>query len=202
MVCSTKLIIQWVAFWLIYMNTCWVPRLEISPEHFTMAIIWHYSLLLSQPTALQSYATLNERLTFHSEFLNIHQSGVLSTVWLSDWCHKKLQPSCTPYNQAPVYSHYIWRYVCRVDVCFTLTCHLHFWQNDGDLHATAVTQGWNGYWNKSAQKAGLGQDNSPATPAGNGTHDILVRSPSLYHWAIPTHAVYISDMYDMTQAHP
>ena len=27
---------------------------------------------------------------------------------------------------------------------------MHFWQNDRDLsHATAVTQGWNGYRNKS-----------------------------------------------------
>ena len=32
-------------------------------------------------------------------------------------------------------------------VCLSVTCHLHFWQNDwGLLHATAVTQGWNGHW--------------------------------------------------------
>ena len=31
------------------------------------------------------------------------------------------------------------------------TCHLHFWQNDwGLLCATVVTQGWNGYRNKSS----------------------------------------------------
>ena len=32
----------------------------------------------------------------------------------------------------------------RVYVCLGVTCHLHFWQNDqGLLHATAVTWGWN-----------------------------------------------------------
>ena len=35
----------------------------------------------------------------------------------------------------------------RVYACFGVTCHLHFLQNDqGLLHATAVTQGWNGPW--------------------------------------------------------
>ena len=38
----------------------------------------------------------------------------------------------------------------RVYVCLAVTCHLHFWQNDRDLlRAIAVTQGWNGYRNKS-----------------------------------------------------
>ena len=31
--------------------------------------------------------------------------------------------------------------------CLGVTCHLHFWQNDqGLLHAAAVTWGWNGHW--------------------------------------------------------
>ena len=31
-----------------------------------------------------------------------------------------------------------------------VTCQLHFWQNDwGLLHATEVTQGWNGHQSKS-----------------------------------------------------
>ena len=34
-----------------------------------------------------------------------------------------------------------------VYVCFSVTCHLHFGQNDwGILRATAVTQGWNRHW--------------------------------------------------------
>ena len=48
-----------------------------------------------------------------------------------------------------------------------VTCHLHFWQHDrGLLRATAVTRGWNGGQNKSAQKVDLGEENSPAAPAG------------------------------------
>ena len=33
----------------------------------------------------------------------------------------------------------------RVYTCLSVTCHLHFWQNDrGLLRTTAVTRGWNG----------------------------------------------------------
>ena len=38
----------------------------------------------------------------------------------------------------------------KVYACLGVVCHLHFWQNDrGLLHATAVTQGWNGHRRKS-----------------------------------------------------
>ena len=38
-------------------------------------------------------------------------------------------------------------------MCLTVTCHLHFWQNDRDLlGATAVTRGSNGYQNKSQHR--------------------------------------------------
>ena len=54
-----------------------------------------------------------------------------------------------------------------------VTCHLHFWLNDQDLfRATAVTQGWNGYPNKSAQKLDPGEENSR-------THDLLITRPAL-----------------------
>ena len=46
--------------------------------------------------------------------------------------------------------HFMQSHICKVYACLALTCHLHFWQNDRDLlRATAVTQGWNGYQNKS-----------------------------------------------------
>ena len=49
--------------------------------------------------------------------------------------------------------HFIQSHLHRVHVCSAVICHLHFWQNDRDLlHATAVTQGLNGYWNKSQHK--------------------------------------------------
>ena len=41
--------------------------------------------------------------------------------------------------------HLMQSHICRVHTGLAVTCHLHFWQNDGDLlHATAITQGWNG----------------------------------------------------------
>ena len=44
-------------------------------------------------------------------------------------------------------------FIAWVRACLALTCHLHFWQNDWVLvHAIAVTQGWNGYWNKSQHR--------------------------------------------------
>ena len=71
------------------------------------------------------------------------------------WCHMKLLPSrrvlCTPYNHAPC--HFMQSHIRKVYACLTVTCHLHFWQNDrGRLRATAVTRGWNGYRNRSQHR--------------------------------------------------
>ena len=68
------------------------------------------------------------------------------------WCHVKLLPSrrvlCTPYNHAPC--HFMQSHIRKVNAYVTVTCHLHFWQNDRALlRATAVTREWNGYRNKS-----------------------------------------------------
>ena len=44
-------------------------------------------------------------------------------------------------------------HIRKVYACLTVTCRLHFWQNDRDLLcATAVTQGWNRYQNKSQNR--------------------------------------------------
>ena len=44
-------------------------------------------------------------------------------------------------------------HIRKVYACLAVTCHLHFWQNDGDiLRATVVTRGWNGYRNKSQHR--------------------------------------------------
>ena len=71
------------------------------------------------------------------------------------WCHMKLLPSwcvpCTPYNHTPC--HFMQSHIHKVYACLAVTCHLHFWQNDrGLLRVTAVTRGWNGYWNKSQHR--------------------------------------------------
>ena len=61
----------------------------------------------------------------------------------------------TPYNHAPVYSILLFgtTIVGCVRVCFAVTFHLHFWQNDrGLLRAHAVSSGWKGYRNKSQHR--------------------------------------------------
>ena len=84
---------------------------------------------------------------------------------LHGWCHVE----CCRFGAGSVYSiqpctrlqcHFIQSHTGRVYVCLAVTCHLHFWQNDRDLVcATAVTRGWNGYQNESAQKADPRKEN-------------------------------------------
>ena len=81
-------------------------------------------------------------------------------VWLlHGWCHSELLPSqrilCTPYNQSPwhITSCKATSMNYRLHVCSAVTCYLHFWKNDLDsLCASAVTWGWNGYWNKGQHR--------------------------------------------------
>ena len=79
--------------------------------------------------------------------------------------------------------HLIQSHTGRVHVCLAVTSHLHFWCNDRDLLcATEVAWGWNGYQNKTrlrAQKVYPGKENSPATPVGTQTWDLLITSPIL-----------------------
>ena len=82
-------------------------------------------------------------------FLNIHRSGVLTVLaWLVP--HETAAVSaCSVYTIQP----FMQSHVRKVHACLTVTCHLHFWQNDrGPLRATAVTRGWNGYRNKSQHR--------------------------------------------------
>ena len=106
---------------------------------------------------------------------------IYSTVWfLYGWCHAKL-PSC---RRTFCVHHVPYRY--RVLAYFAVTCHLHFWQNDQDpLRATAVTRGWNGYRNKSAQKVDPGEEIPP--PLLHGFEPVTFRSwvRRCNHWAIP-----------------
>ena len=97
---------------------------------------------------------LHERLAFYSAFLNIYQSGVFTVLtWLVplETAGASAQVLCTPYNHAPC--PFMQSYICKVYACLTVTCHMHFWQNDRDLlRATAVTRGWNGYRNESQHR--------------------------------------------------
>ena len=73
---------------------------------------------------------------------------------------------CTACSHA--HAHSVWSHIHRVHVCLAITCHQLFRQNDQDLlHATAVTRGWNRYWNKSQhRKLTLEKKILPELPPG------------------------------------
>ena len=173
-----------------FVLTCPFPPLLSTLLLFLLlliAFIKCYSLLLSRLTVLAcDFAWVN---SFFIVRFWLSTEVVYLQHWRG-WCHMKLLPSrcvlCTPYNHAPC--HFMQSHIHKVHACLAVTCHPHFWQNDrGLLRATAVTRGWNGYWNESTQKVGPGEENSPAAPAGIQkpmTFRSQVRRSN--HWAIPT----------------
>ena len=109
--------------------------------------------------------------------LNIHRSGVLTVlVWLvpHETAAISAQVLCTPYNHAPC--HFMQSHILKVYACLAVTCHLYFQQNDRDL--LCATAEWIPKL-ESAQKVDLGEENSPATPAGIRTRKLSVTSPAL-----------------------
>ena len=104
--------------------------------------------------------------------MNSHWSGYSAVLLLHDWCHVKLLPSrrqlCVHYTTiqpcTSLQCHFIRSHIRRLGrVCFfscnllkvfwSVTCHLHCWQNDRNLlRPTAATRGWNGYKNKSQHR--------------------------------------------------
>ena len=78
-------------------------------------------------------------------------------------------------------------HICKVHACLAVTCHLHLWQNDRDLLcATAVTRGWNGYWNKSQhRKLTMEKKILPLFLQGFELVTLQSRVRHSNHWAIP-----------------
>ena len=95
------------------------------------------------------------------------------------------QVLCTPYNHAPC--HFMQSHIRKVYACLAVICHLHFWRNDrGLLRATVVTQGWNGYRNKSQhRKLTLGKKILPPLLQGFEPATFRSRVRRSNHWAIP-----------------
>ena len=87
--------------------------------------------------------------------LCIHPRVVLTARLVITWLFAtqnccRLGASCVHHTTMHLSRHFMQSHIPRVHVCLAVTCHLHFWQNDRDLlRATAVTRGWNRYWNKS-----------------------------------------------------
>ena len=84
--------------------------------------------------------------------LNIHPSGVL-TVLFGCYMEVLLSQRTFCVHHTTMHHHFMQSHIRRVQLCFVIPCHLHFWQYDWDfLHATVVTQGWNRYWHKSQHR--------------------------------------------------
>ena len=138
----------------------------MSPKHFTMATIVLFSASGQTHCTLALCNSKWVTVILHSMFWI--STEVVTTLFSCGhwhgWCHMKLLLSQHTFNvhhtSRHLQCHFIQSYVHRMHVCLVATCHLHIWQNDQDLfYAIAVTQGWNGYRNKSpAQKADLGEE--------------------------------------------
>ena len=158
-----------------------------------------YSTILhSQADSLRLHVILHGWTAFYSGFFEYPPKWCTLQHWRG-WCHKNLLPSqcvlCTPYNHAPC--RFVQSHIRKVYACLAVTCHLHFWQNDRDLlHATVVTQGWNGYRNKSQHRT-LTLEKKILPPLQQGfepaTFQSRVRRSN--HWAIPAPFINLSDPY-------
>ena len=126
---------------------------------------------------------------FYSAFFNIHRSGVLTALaWLVPHESAAVSARSVYTIQPCTMSLHAKPHLLKVYACLAVTCHLHFWQDDRDLlRATAVTQGWNGYRNRSQHRSWLWRrkfsrrsrrDSNPAT-----TFQSRVRRSN--HWATP-----------------
>ena len=138
------------------------------------------TVLCSRADSLCSNVSKHESVAFYSLFLNIHRSGVLTAlVWL------------VPHETAAI----LMRSVCTMSLhekphmwghaCLAVTCHLHFWHNDQDLlHATVVTHGCNGYWNKSKHTK-LTLEKNILLPLLLGSEPMIFQSRVWHsdHWA-------------------
>jgi len=127
----------------IHMNACWAPRLEASPEHFTVAA-----------AALSSLRLLSSRMP-----LWMSDSFTQPVFWISTevvtklfgfahgWCHVKLLPFRRKFCVHHATMHQftvslIQNHIRRMHICLSVNCYLYNMQNNWDLVcANAVTRG-------------------------------------------------------------
>ena len=148
------------------------------------------------------HVILNEWLyTFIAGIINIHGSGVLVALFGCCMAAISAQVPCTPLNHVPVYSVTLFK--ARVYVSLAVTCHLCFWQNDWDLlHATVLTWGWNGYWNKSTEswpwRRKLSRRSCRDSNPGTFKHESNALTtepsplPSWHHFVNPLQEIYFA----------
>ena len=127
----------------------------------------------------------------HFEYQLNLQHCTYSSVWLLlyGWCHVKLMLFQRIFCVHHTTMHHVTSCKATYVRCmrWAVTCHLHFWQNGrGLLRATAVTQGWNGYQNKSQHRK-LTLEKKILLPLQQGFEPTTFRSRvwRSNHWATP-----------------
>ena len=121
---------------------------------------------------------LHEWPAFNGAF-SISTKVVYLQYW-HGWCHMKLLRTpqhcvlCIPYNHAAC--RFMQSHIHKIHACLAVTCHLHFWQNDNLLCASAA-MGWNGYQNMSRQRK-LTLEKKPLLPL---LHLLLLKQTSDRH---------------------
>ena len=170
----------------------WIDQVECCIL-YVVCCCWsplYSAILRSRADSLRSHVILHQWLAsfFYSAFLNIHRRGVLTALAClvpHETAAFSAQVLCTPYNHAPC--HFMQSHIRNVRAYLVVTCHLRFWQNDRVfLRATAVTQGWNRYRNKSQHRKST-LEKKILLPLQQGfepaTFQSQVRCSN--HWAIP-----------------
>ena len=160
---------------------------------------------------------LQQRPAFYSAFflIYIHWSGLLTALtWLVPHetaailvrsvytiqpCHfmQSHVTSCKVMSLHAKPCHFMQSHIRKLHLCLTVTCHLHFWQNDRYLlYATAATQGWNGYRNKSQHRK-LTLDKKILPPFLQVFEPTIFQSQVQHsnHWAIPAIQVHAERVY-------
>ena len=117
----------------------------MSLKHFTVATIALFSVSKQTNCALFMRDSEWVTVALHSAFwISMEVVTVMFGCYMAGakW-------NCGHLSASSVYTQYIRSHILWMHVCLAVTCHLHFWQNDQDLlHSTAVSWGWNSYWNE------------------------------------------------------
>ena len=128
--------------WMLHSGSCfyWLLLYSASPLLSRLTVLTCGSIFLHEWLALFIVPCwISTKVVYLS-------TGMAGATWLLPSQHV----ACTPYKHAPC--HFMQNDILMVHAYLAVTCHLHFWQNDwGLLRATAVTQEWNGYRNKSTK---------------------------------------------------
>ena len=126
-----------VLLWLVWI--CW-SVVEKQGSKWWWWLLLYSSVLHSRADSLHLHVVLHEPVAFYSVFLSIHQSDVLAALaWLEPHETAAIL-ACSAYTIQPC--HFMQSHMCKVYVCLSVTCHLHFWQNDRQNKSPNAASKW------------------------------------------------------------